>query len=108
MRKNSIKAASLSLCVLVGASALATTADARHKVRVQERVRVCDHSRGAANRGTIIGAVGGGLLGNAVGGHGAGGTLVGAGVGAVAGHEIGKSRSKYNCRYETRWVTRYR
>jgi len=50
--------------------------------------------RGSANTGTLVGAVGGGLLGHAVSSHGAGGTLVGAGAGAVAGHEIAKS----NCR----------
>jgi hypothetical protein len=108
MRKNSIKATTLALCVSLTASALATTADARHRERVQEQVQVCGHSRGAANRGTVIGAIGGGLLGNAVGGHGAGGTIVGAGVGAVAGHEIGKNSSRRGCHYETRWVNRYR
>jgi uncharacterized protein YcfJ len=108
MPKNAIKATILALSVAVAASGLATTADARHRVRVQERVKVCSHSRGAANRGTVIGAIGGGLLGNAIGGHGAGGAIVGAGVGAVAGHEIGKNSSKRRCHYEVRWVYRYR
>lgn len=40
--------------------------------------------------GTLLGAVGGGLLGNAVahGGGRLGGTLIGAGVGAVVGHSL--------------------
>jgi len=54
--------------------------------------------RGSANTGTLVGAVGGGLLGHAVSSHGAGGTLVGAGAGAVAGHQIAKS----NCRKKYR------
>ncbi|MHB8530754.1 MAG: glycine zipper 2TM domain-containing protein [Caulobacteraceae bacterium] len=48
--------------------------------------------RSRANTGTVIGAVGGGLLGNSVshGGGRLGGTLIGAGAGAVVGHQIGK------------------
>ena len=42
----------------------------------------------AANTGTVLGAVGGGLIGNAIGGDAAG-TIVGAGAGAVVGHQIG-------------------
>jgi len=45
--------------------------------------------------GTVLGAIGGGLLGHAIGGRGAGGTIVGAGVGAYAGHEI--ARSNHPC-----------
>ena len=67
------------------------------------RVLVCDKNiRTKSNNGTLIGAVGGGLLGNAVAGHGnkTGGTLIGAGVGAVAGHEVAKSRAKKrHCHY---------
>ena len=47
--------------------------------------------------GTIVGAVGGGLLGNAVT-DGSTGTLLGAGAGALVGREIGKS----GCRRYTR------
>jgi hypothetical protein len=48
-----------------------------------------------ANTGTVLGAIGGGLIGNSVSGHGSkfGGTLIGAGVGAVAGHQIAKHNS---------------
>ena len=51
--------------------------------------------RGSANTGTVVGAIGGGLLGNAVGHHGIGGTLLGAGVGGVAGHQIAKAHCKH-------------
>ncbi len=54
--------------------------------------RCAAERRHAANTGTVIGAIGGGLVGNAMshGGGRLGGTVIGAGVGAVAGHEIGK------------------
>ena len=53
------------------------------------------HQRDNANTGTVLGAIGGGLIGNSVSGHGSkfGGTLIGAGVGAVAGHQIAKHNS---------------
>ena len=69
----------------------------------KQRVLVCKNNvHRKANNGTLIGAVGGGLLGHTVAGHGnkTGGTLIGAGVGAVAGHEIAKSNAKKkNCHY---------
>jgi uncharacterized protein YcfJ len=72
----------------------------------KHRVLVCTKDvRKKANNGTLIGAVGGGLVGNAVAGHGARteGTLIGAGVGAVAGHSIAKSNAKKRrCHYEYR------
>lgn len=42
--------------------------------------------------GTVIGAIGGGLLGSAVAGHGSKGTgaLVGAGLGAVVGNNLSR------------------
>lgn len=55
---------------------------------------ICAHDqRVAANRGTAVGAVLGGIIGNRVAGRGnrTGGTIIGAGVGAVAGHEIGRN-----------------
>lgn len=75
------------------------------EARTKHRVLVCKSVKHKANNGTIIGAVGGGLLGHTVAGHGdkTAGTLVGAGVGAVAGHEIAKSNAKKkNCHYEYR------
>jgi outer membrane lipoprotein SlyB len=70
-----------------------------------KRVLVCKNVRNKANTGTVIGAVGGGLLGHTVAGHGdkTAGTLIGAGAGAVAGHEIAKSNAKKKrCHYEYR------
>ena len=66
-----------------------------------KRVLVCKNVKKKANQGTVIGAVGGGLLGNVVAGNGAKteGTLIGAGVGAVAGHEIAKKNAKRKCHY---------
>ncbi len=106
MRKTSITTLSLALSALVAASAIAPVAQAK-RVRVQEKVWVCDHSKKKATNGTMIGAIGGGLVGNALG-KDTGSTLIGAGVGAVAGHEIAKGSSKRNCHYETRWVYRNR
>jgi uncharacterized protein YcfJ len=70
-----------------------------------KRVLVCKDVKKKANKGTVIGAVAGGLLGNQVAGNGARteGTLVGAGVGAVAGHQIAKNQAKKKrCHYEYR------
>ncbi|CAN7527624.1 glycine zipper 2TM domain-containing protein [Phenylobacterium sp. LjRoot225] len=67
----------------------------------KQRHLVCDTKsavRRNANNGTVIGAVGGGLLGNAIGKNTTG-TLIGAGAGAVAGHEIAKNRAKKKCHY---------
>jgi uncharacterized protein YcfJ len=53
----------------------------------------CSRSRRIhARRGTIIGAIVGGLAGNSLarGGGRTTATVVGAGVGAVAGHQIGR------------------
>ena len=49
--------------------------------------------RRAGNRGTVIGAVGGGA-GTALLGGGLGGSLLGAGVGALAGNVIGRGSHK--------------
>ena len=90
---------------MVIASSLALTA-APIAAEAKTRVLVCKSVKKAATKGTVIGAVGGGLLGNVVAGHGnkTGGTIIGAGVGAVAGHEIAKSNAKKNqkCHYEYR------
>lgn len=70
-----------------------------------KRVLVCKTVTNKANNGTIIGAVGGGLLGHVIAGHGnkTEGTLIGAGVGAVAGHQIAKTKArKPRCHYEYR------
>jgi uncharacterized protein YcfJ len=84
-----------------GAAAAVVTiglAPALAEARTHHRTHQAHHTsaacRGSANTGTLVGAVGGGLLGHAVSSHGAGGTLVGAGAGAVAGHQIAKSNCK--------------
>ena len=96
MRKNLIAAFGL-VCSLT--TVAAPVAEARQR----ERVLVCPNVKKKATTGTVIGAVGGGLLGNAIGGN-TGSTVVGAGVGAVAGHQIAKSNAKKkNCHYEYRY-----
>ena len=91
---------------MVIASSLALAAAPIVAEAKPQRVLVCKNVKKKATNGTIIGAVGGGLLGNVVAGHGnkTGGTIIGAGVGAVAGHEIAKSNAKKNqkCHYEYR------
>jgi len=70
-----------------------------------KRVLVCKDVKKKANKGTVVGAVAGGVLGNVVAGNGAKteGTLIGAGVGAVAGHQIAKKDAKKKrCHYEYR------
>ena len=70
-----------------------------------KRVLVCKNIKKKATNGTVIGALGGGLVGNTVAGRGnrTEGTLIGAGVGAVAGHQIAKSNAKKKqCHYEYR------
>jgi len=87
----------------ISSTALAATPALAEK----HRVLICKDVRQSANKGTVIGAVGGGLLGNVVAGHGnkTEGTLIGAGVGAVAGHQIAKNNAKKNqeCHYEYRY-----
>lgn len=85
---------------LVGTSLVAAPVPAEAK-----RVLVCKDVKKKANKGTVMGAVTGGVLGNVVAGNGAKteGTLIGAGVGAVAGHEIAKKNAKKKrCHYEYR------
>jgi uncharacterized protein YcfJ len=52
--------------------------------------------------GTLLGAIGGGLLGNAVSHHGSGGTLIGAGVGAVVGNNLARTNCDRHAYYRTR------
>ena len=63
----------------------------RHYAYDDSRARCEASRRHRANNGTVIGAVGGGILGSSLGGGRLGNTLLGAGAGAVAGHEIGRS-----------------
>lgn len=67
------------------AMAASSAADARSRCEAQA------HNRKVT--GTVIGALGGGLLGSAVAGHGSKGTgaLVGAGLGAVVGNNLSRT-----------------
>jgi hypothetical protein len=55
--------------------------------------------------GTVVGALGGGLLGSAVAGHGSkgAGALIGAGLGAVVGNQV----SRVNCDHRRYRTARY-
>lgn len=60
--------------------------------------------------GTLLGAVGGGLLGNALsrGGGRVGGTLIGAGVGAVVGNNLARTSCDHpRAYYRSRTHHRY-
>jgi uncharacterized protein YcfJ len=54
--------------------------------------------------GTVVGALGGGLLGSAVAGHGSKGTgaLVGAGLGAVVGNQLSRTSCDHYAYRRTR------
>jgi uncharacterized protein YcfJ len=83
----------LTLAAAATSLLAATTlpADASARTRHHYTHKTC---RSAANTGTVVGAVGGGLLGHSLGNHGTGSTLLGAGLGGVAGHQIAKSNCK--------------
>jgi uncharacterized protein YcfJ len=96
--------AAILVCSGLATAAPAASAESHHKG--QKKVLVCKDTRASNNKGTVIGAVGGGLLGNVVAGHGhkTAGTVIGAGVGAVAGHEVARRNNEKNrdCHYEYR------
>jgi hypothetical protein len=76
------------------AVACASAADAR------SRCEAYAHNRRVT--GTVVGALGGGLLGSAVAGHGSKGTgaLIGAGLGAVVGNNLSRvSCDRYAARH---------
>jgi uncharacterized protein YcfJ len=103
MRINLIPVAILACAGLSVAAAPAIGAPPR-----KTQVLVCKDVKTSNNKGTVIGAVGGGLLGHVVAGHGnkTAGTVIGAGVGAVAGHEVAKRNNArkpgQDCHYEYR------
>jgi uncharacterized protein YcfJ len=100
VRNKLIASATLVCSALAVATAIVPTAAQaeRHRVQVCRDVS----SRGARNTGTVLGAVGGGLLGNSVS-KGGGGAIVGAGLGAVAGHQIAKHNDTHRkCHWEWR------
>ena len=92
----------IALVALGVAGAPLVSAEAATKKR--HRVYVCEKSRSAGNKGTVIGGVSGAVLGSAVAGHGAKteGAVLGGLVGAVAGHQIAKNNSK-KCHYVYRY-----
>ena len=94
----------LTMAAMIAASSFALAAAPMIAEAKTHRVLICKNVKHKANNGTIIGALGGGLVGHTVAGHGdkTAGTLVGAGVGAVAGHEIAKNNAKKKCHYEYR------
>ena len=98
MRTNLIAAATLALAAL-SVAATPVMAQPHH-----HRVWVCERNHANTTGGTVLGAVGGGLVGNALshGGGRTGGTLIGAGVGAVAGHQIAKHNAGKHCHWEYR------
>lgn len=67
--------------------AMPTAADARHRTYRNTAYSNTYCHRRSGTTGTIVGAVGGGLLGHAIVG-GTAGTLIGAGAGALGGRSI--------------------
>ncbi|MEG3155419.1 glycine zipper 2TM domain-containing protein [Sphingomonas sp. RB1R13] len=94
MRKTimALTAASMAIPALVAAP---TAADARHRYRSTAYSNTYCHRR-SGTTGTIVGAVGGGLLGHAIVG-GTAGTLIGAGAGALGGRAIEKGSLGPKC-----------
>ncbi len=94
MRKTllALTAASLTLPAI----AVPSAADARHRTyRGQAYSNTYCHGR-SGTTGTIVGAVGGGLLGHALVG-GTAGTLIGAGAGALGGRSIERHNMGPKC-----------
>lgn len=71
----------------VGLALMATSTAAQARSGCEEYA----HNRRVT--GTVVGAIGGGLLGSAIAGHGSKGTgaLVGAGLGAVVGNNLSRT-----------------
>jgi uncharacterized protein YcfJ len=98
--RNKLLATATLVCSALAVAAAPMAADAK----TRHRVEVCKATKHAKNTGTVIGAVGGGVLGNVVSGGKTSGTLIGAGVGAVAGHEVAKHNAdKKKCHWEYRY-----
>jgi hypothetical protein len=89
----SAAAATLSLIAAPGLAQAQRYDDSYYRHHHHHYHHYYDNSCQAGRRhdarvGTVVGAIGGGLIGNAIGHGRVGGTLLGAGAGAVAGHEI--------------------
>jgi len=94
MRRTLVAAVGLALAVTSAAEA-------------RSRCEAYAHDRKVT--GTVVGAIGGGLLGSAVAGHGSKGTgaLVGAGLGAVVGNNLSRvscDRRAYYRRHRTHYA----
>jgi hypothetical protein len=74
------------------AAGLALAVAASSAAHAQSGCEAAAHDRRMT--GTVVGALGGGLLGSAVAGHGSKGTgaLVGAGLGAVVGNQLSRTK----------------
>ena len=98
----------IAIAILSSFGLSLTAAPALSENHPKTKVLVCKDQKKSNNKGTVIGAVGGGLLGNVVAGHGnkTAGTVIGAGVGAVAGHEVARHNNEkkpnQECHYEYR------
>ena len=94
MRKFTAPVLVLALMTAVSVATPPSAADARprHRVHRVHHNRTCEQRRSDhARNGTIIGAVGGGIVANSMArGNRTGGTLLGAGVGALAGNAVGR------------------
>ncbi|MFN2473345.1 MAG: glycine zipper 2TM domain-containing protein [Sphingomicrobium sp.] len=99
MRKTilALAAASMTLPVVV----MPTAAQARHHYYSNSyRGRAYSNTychRRSGTTGTVVGAVGGGLLGHSIAG-GTAGTLIGAGAGALLGRHVEKHSLGPKCR----------
>ena len=88
-----------ALAIALMALGLASPVAARQHHHRVDHDRYARDSHGHCLRfnkttGTVVGAVGGGLLGRAIVG-GPGGLLVGAAAGGLAGHELAHNRRKH-------------
>ena len=98
----------LAVVVALGFTA-STVAVTAAEAQTRHKVWVCKSTKSARNKGTVIGAVGGGTLGAVVAGNGAKteGAVLGGVLGAVVGGAIG-NRSARDCdRYDARSDYRY-
>ena len=94
---NKLALTTAAIVALVAVSGSPTAAFARHHRHYVRHVSQrtysgCDASHHqAANNGTVIGAIAGGVIGNRMAEPGSRGlgTVLGAGGGAVVGHQIG-------------------
>jgi uncharacterized protein YcfJ len=84
--------ASAAATMLAWAPAIALAQPVHHVHHRHHYRSSCEAARHrSANTGTVLGAVGGGIIGSQLAGGGSRtlGTLLGAGGGAVVGHQIG-------------------